>query len=99
MATPQQKLSWRFGASNWLELASSIHSKDPNGTPLCRLDNNTECTELDTRSEALDYTDASAVVRISLSEMLRAVCLLATICNQMLHVTSAADANPPADKR
>jgi len=31
--------------------------------------------------------------------MLKAVCLLATICNQMLYVISAADANPPADVR
>lgn len=97
MATPQQKLSWSFGTSNWLELISSIHSKDINGTPLCRLDNNTEYTELNTRLEAPDYTDNSDLVRIYLSKTLRAVCPLATICSQMLYVISAADANPPAD--
>lgn len=29
--------------------------------------------------------------------MLRAICLLATICNQMLYVIAAANTNPPAD--
>ena len=49
------KAELEVGASSWLELRSSIHSRDLSGTPPSRLDNNTEYAELNTRLEAPDY--------------------------------------------